>query len=104
MAPLKSLRLDGFAAVFFQQSWSTVSLEVCVAVLGFLNGGVFDDALNSTYITLIPKKKKPSNVIEFRPISLCNMLYKIIAKVIANRLKRVVPHIISPFQSAFIPG
>ena len=57
MAPLKSPGLGGFAACFYQKSWPTVSSEVSNAVLGFLNDGVFDLDLNSTFFTLIPKKK-----------------------------------------------
>jgi hypothetical protein len=58
--------------------------------------------LNITHIALIPKVKNPSNVTEFRPISLCNVLYKLIFKVLANRLKKILPQIISKTQSVFI--
>lgn len=61
-------------------------------------------SVNSTFIVLIPKVHKPVAVSEFRPINLCNLLYKIIAKTLANRLKKVLPNIISLHQSAFIPG
>jgi hypothetical protein len=104
MAPLKAPGPDGFNAGFFQKHWDIVGPEVCKAILYSLNNGVLDNDLNSTYIALIPKIKNPTCVTEFRPISLCNVLYKIISKVLANRLKVILPHIISPFQSAFIPG
>jgi hypothetical protein len=104
MAPLKAPEPDGFAADFYQQNWSTVGAEVCKVALHFLNGSKMEENLNATHIALIPKKTAPSCVSKFRPISLCNVSYKIIAKVLANWLKIVLPHVISDNQSAFIPG
>jgi hypothetical protein len=72
--------------------------------LHFLNFGELDSDINSTFIVLIPKVQNPINVTDFRPISLCNVLYKLISKVLANRLKNILPDIISCYQSAFIPG
>jgi hypothetical protein len=103
MAPLKYPGPDGFPADFYQKNWDTVGGDVCKAVLEFLNGGQFDAGLNTTNIVLIPKVNSPSNPFDFRPISLCNVLYKIISKVLANRLKVILPNIISLEQSA-CPG
>jgi len=104
MHPLKAPGLDGFPTAFYQKSWATTGSEVCRAVLHFLNGGLLDTKLNATNLVLIPKISNPSRVSEYRPISLCNVIYKLISKVLANRLKRVLPSVISLEQSAFIPG
>jgi hypothetical protein len=104
MAPIKALGLDGFLADFYQQHWSTVGSEVCKVTLHFLNGSKLDEKINATYIALIPKNTALTYVTDFKPISLCNVIYKIIAKLLANRLKMVLPHVISANQSAFIPG
>jgi hypothetical protein len=61
-------------------------------------------AVNFTDICLIPKIDKPEFVSQFRPISLCNVSYKIITKIIVNRLKRIIPQVVSPFQTGFVPG
>lgn len=72
--------------------------------LNILNEGGNIAPLNHIYIALIPKVEKPRQVTEFRPISLCNVIYRIITKTIANRLKHMLHNIISQTQSAFIPG
>jgi hypothetical protein len=74
------------------------------ATLHTLNSVIMPSSLNRTNIALIPKVKNPTRVTEFRHISLCNVMYKVISKVLANRLKKILPLIISPVQSAFILG
>ena len=78
--------------------------KVVLAVLDFLNNGIMLFEINHTNIVLIPKIKNPMKMSDFRPISFCNVIYKIISKVLANRLKQVLPQIIFPTQSAFVPG
>ena len=72
--------------------------------LHILNKGGNVAPLNHTYIALIPKVCNPRKVTEFRPISLYNVIYRIVAKVLANKLKQVLDEIISPNQSAFVPN
>lgn len=73
-------------------------------MLRILNYGGSLKEVNDTFIALIPKVKTPKKVVEFRPISLCNVLYKIVSKTLANRLKGILLAIISVNQSAFVPG
>ena len=75
--------------------------EITHFVLSFLNSASLPEHLNHTFITLIPKVKNPELVSEFRPISLCNVLYKIFSKILANRLKKILPHIITENYSTF---
>lgn len=60
--------------------------------------------LNHTFVVLIPKVRKPIDMKDLRPISLCNVSYKIISQVLANRLKKILPAIIDEHQSTFVPG
>lgn len=76
--------------------------KVCSAVLSILNGESMLSSLNFTHIVLISKVNNPKYVIDFRPISLCNVIYKLVSKVLDNRLKLILLHIISHYQSGFI--
>ena len=67
-------------------------------------GGNLDHQMNKTNLVLIPKISSPENWTQFRPISLCNFTYKLITKVIANRLKPIMAKVISPMQSSFVKG
>jgi hypothetical protein len=73
-------------------------------VLEAVNNCKIPDGWNDTTIVLIPKVTNPTLVSQFRPISLCNVVYKVISKMIANRLRVILPEIISDHQSAFVPG
>lgn len=100
----KSPGPDGMKAMFYQQHWDIVGPLVSKEVLDCLNEKADLDEINSTLVTLIPKVKDPMYVGDFRPISLCNVLYKVISKVLINRLKPISPVVISGTQSAFVPG
>jgi hypothetical protein len=78
--------------------------EVCDAIKYFFDTGNMDTHINSIIIALIPKTKNPKSVTEFRPISLCKVVHEILSKILANRLKIILPDIISGSQSAFISG
>ncbi|XP_073121701.1 uncharacterized protein [Henckelia pumila] len=100
----KSPGPDGMNPGFFQHFWEITGVHVKTACMEFLNKGYLPEGINYTSIVLIPKKKRPETLSDIRPISLCNVIYKIVAKVVANRLKGVLNSIISRFQSAFTPG
>ena len=82
--------------LFYQKFWQIVGNGVTDAVLDFLYIGHMVPNINYTHIVLIPKVKKPEKMADFRPIILCNVIYKIISKVLANRLKLILPQLISP--------
>ena len=86
MAPLKAPGPDGMPPLFYQSYWSLLGSNVSHSILHYLNSGVLPPALCHSFITLIPKVKDPKYVSEFRPISLSNVLYRIFAEVLTNRL------------------
>ena len=104
MGPTKALGPDGMNALFFQKLWHIVGEDVVMTILDFLNNGHVLPEINHINIVLIPKVKNLEKMSNFRHISLCNVIYKIMSKVLANRLKRVLPYLVSPTQSAFVPG
>ena len=91
--------------LFFYKSFChIVGKDVTEVVLNALNSGFVLDSINSTFIALIPKIKDPQKVSDFRLISLCNVIYKLIAKVLVNHLKLIFPYVVSNSQSAFLLG
>jgi 5-methylcytosine-specific restriction endonuclease McrA len=95
---------DGFTTLFYMKYWDCIKDTVLQAVWNFFKHNQLLKEQNHTFIALIPKKIGASTVHHYRPISLCNIIYKIISKLLANRLKPLLSNIISPFQTAFVPG
>ncbi|GKA88942.1 reverse transcriptase [Tanacetum coccineum] len=95
---------DGFPGLFFKKYWTIVGNSVCSAVKQFFVTGFMPSSFNKTLVVLILKIPALEQVGHLRPISLCNFVYHIISKIIANRLKPFIHRLISPQQSAFIHG
>ncbi|XP_031101846.1 uncharacterized protein LOC116005747 [Ipomoea triloba] len=103
MAPDKAPGPDGMTPAFYQSFWSVVGSDLINFVTSCFANCVFPPGANDINVVLIPKKNIPERVTDLRPIALCNVAYKVIAKVLANRMKDYLDTIISPPQSAFIP-
>ena len=104
MHPEKAQGPDGMTALFFQHSWHVIKKDIVEMVNNFLTAGDLDSRLNITNICMIRKTERPIRMTELRPISLCNVGYKIISKVLCQRLKLCLPRLISETQSAFVAG
>jgi len=95
---------DGYNPGFYQHFWSNCSEDIFKDCCEWLETCQFSASLNATNIALIPKGNIQTTMKDRRPITLCNVLYKLISKVLANRLKVMLPKCISDNQSAFVPG
>lgn len=104
MHPDKSARPDGFGSAFFQHFWDLLGRDIYSCCNEWLQNLSFPANLNDTTLVLISKKEKVEQLTDLRPIALFNVLYKILAKVLANRLKEVLLGLISEEQSEFILG
>ncbi|GLT59681.1 hypothetical protein SLA2020_324880 [Shorea laevis] len=98
----KSPGPDGFNFNFIQRMWSTLKKEICEFIREFHRNGKLVKGSNASFIVLVPKKTNPQGMNDFRPISLIGSMYKIISKLLANRLRMVMPSIISESQTAFV--
>ncbi|XP_072087958.1 uncharacterized protein [Arachis hypogaea] len=104
MSPFKAPGPDGFQAYFFKEYWEIVGTEIWNIVRSAFLGEFLNHSIMETLIVLIPKIDNPTFMKDFRPISLCNVVYKIITKVLTNQLRPFLPDIVSPLQGGFILG
>ncbi|PKI64943.1 hypothetical protein CRG98_014657 [Punica granatum] len=104
MPPFRAPGPDGYRAVFYQTNWDIICHSFLDFVRSVFEGGRSVAAMNSTLIAMIPKVQVPETIHQFHPISLCNVSYKITTKIVANRLQKYMPSLISPYRSSFIPG
>eukprot|EP00253_Pinus_taeda_P023626 PITA_23626 len=100
----KAPGLDGFTIHFYKVCWDIIKYDLQKMVRGFMNKAKVGGSTNSTYLALIPKDSNPETFAKFRPISLCNASYKILAKLLANRIKPLLPRIVSSAQGGFVEG
>ncbi|KAL6509176.1 hypothetical protein OROGR_022486 [Orobanche gracilis] len=95
---------DGFTAKFYKCSWHIIGSDIIDAIQDFFLNGRLLKSLNASLITLIPKSQTTNSIRDYRPIACCNVLYKIISKVITNRLGKVMQYLTGDEQAAFVPG
>ncbi|KAL5575717.1 hypothetical protein UlMin_017416 [Ulmus minor] len=104
MGAFKAPGLDGMTALFYKHYWDIVGWDLVAAVREFFLSNSMAQRLNESFIVLVPKKPNPTRMNHFRPISVCNVAYRVITKIIANRLKPLLNRLICPTQNAFVPG
>lgn len=94
---------DDSTVAFFRNHWDTIKKDFVRMVNNIFKNYKMGDNTKSSHLALIPKDPNPCSFDRFRPISLCNVSYKIVTKILANRLKKLVPHLISENQGGFVP-
>jgi len=102
--PTKAPSYDGFNLKCIKHAWPVIGDDFCKCILQFFETGKLPKATNTTWVTLIPKKKSAECISDFRPISMVGSVYKVIAKVLSRRLKAVIPNLIGQAQTAFVSG
>lgn len=100
----KSPGPDGFPSEFFKTFWHVLAHDFTVSIQSVFRYGFLPKGVNSTILALVPKKSDLMEMRDFRPIACCNVLYKVVSKIIANRLKLLLPRMITENQSAFVKG
>lgn len=98
----KAPGLDGFNFALFKACWEIVHPDVLRFIKEFHQDGIINKGLKNSFTTIIPKREGPSELSCYRPISLVGSIYKLLAKVLAERLKKALPEVIGDSQVAFI--
>ena len=104
MDPNKAPGSDDMSPLFFQRFWTIIKQDLVNTIQGFFHNGVILKAINHTIISLIPKVDCLIEINQYRPISLCQEVYKAIAKILVKRMQPFLRSCISKNKSAFIPG
>jgi hypothetical protein len=104
MESAKAPGIDGFNVHFFKNTWNIIGDSIIDAIGEFFMTGFMPRIINNTYVTLIAKVPNATSIKNFRPIACCSVLYKIISKVITNRMQGVLSSIVCENQSAFVKG
>ncbi|KAK3187885.1 hypothetical protein Dsin_027446 [Dipteronia sinensis] len=95
---------DGFNVSFIKKNWEDIEGDFMDLMHEFFKDGDKVKYLNHSFVTLIPKMLNSKSLSEYRPISLVNTLYKVLAKVLSNRMRKVVNEVIGETQIAFVAG
>lgn len=100
----KSPGPDEYPCEFFKTTWPVLCRDFTIAVQSVFRFGFLPKGINSTILALIPKKLDSMEMKDYRPIACCNVIYTVVSKILANRLKKILPRIITESQSAFVQG
>ena len=100
----KALGPDDFSLAFWQHCWDVVKVKVLSFFKEFHEHGCFAKNLNATFLVLVPKRGEAEELKDFMPISLVGNLYKLLAKVLTNRLKKMMGKVVSKYHNAFVEG
>ena len=104
LPPLKAPGPDGFHALFFQSTWASLGPSITQVIQEIFEHLTIPPSWGDTNLVLIPKVAHPEAITQFRPISLCNTLYKLLSRIIVLRLKPFMGDVINPCQAGFVPG
>lgn len=104
MSPHKASGIDGLHASFYQKGWDSLKFDLLQFVSKAFEDGYLPKETTDLLVVLIPKVSHPERLAQFRPISICTFLYKLVTKMVVNRLKCILPNLIVSPQSCFVPG
>ncbi|KAH9699193.1 putative ribonuclease H protein [Citrus sinensis] len=104
MSPLKAPGIDGYPIGFYQAQWHIVGESFSAGIKEVFNSHSIPREVSKTLLILIPKTERPTSFKMYRPISLCTVFYKTVTKIIVTRLQALLPDLVGPHQTSFVPG